>query len=388
VLAARLSSLDERQKLGPGHPIPVETLDVVLGALGRVGGPNEVPAVVALLRPSSLVRFAAFTTLASIATPEAVAAMDAALPARRPDTPWFEPASPEWLSHQRMVKGDLDAALRAGGAARAPSAPGTSLLVFPESWNVDDLWAARIDESGHVLGPATFLGVQPPGKYGAGGRPITVRLDGTRLEIRRTDGDPGVTRVDLEKAARDTDKDGLPDLVERRFLLDPGRADTDGDGLADGVDPVPTKPSSPLDDISAPEAAFFEQYGLGHAGIREPAIIVADRALPAYGPYYVPALVLTRKERNRADEKAKRAGFSLPVRLSLERWEEVPPQWMGILALRPAAGGRERAGFEERAFYFSWETNQAGESYAVVMRKIGARWYIRAFVHAMHAGAG
>jgi hypothetical protein len=38
---------------------------------------------------------------------------------------------------------------------------------------------------------------------------------------------------------RDSDGDGLTDLLERRLGLDPARADTDGDGIGDAVDRAP-----------------------------------------------------------------------------------------------------------------------------------------------------
>lgn len=52
--------------------------------------------------------------------------------------------------------------------------------------------------------------------------------------------------VELElvvaELARDTDDDGLTDLVERRFGIDPEQEDTDGDGLLDATDPLPQVP--------------------------------------------------------------------------------------------------------------------------------------------------
>ncbi len=43
----------------------------------------------------------------------------------------------------------------------------------------------------------------------------------------------------LEEIERDTDKDGLPDLVEYRFMTDATNPDTDGDGKKDGADMNP-----------------------------------------------------------------------------------------------------------------------------------------------------
>jgi hypothetical protein len=47
----------------------------------------------------------------------------------------------------------------------------------------------------------------------------------------------------LSELQKDTDADGLPDLIEERFLTDPKAADTDADGLSDGEDPLPQVPA-------------------------------------------------------------------------------------------------------------------------------------------------
>lgn len=68
-----------------------------------------------------------------------------------------------------------------------------------------------------------------------------------------------VLEAKLSDLTRDSDGDGLTDLVEARLLLDPSKPDTDGDGMKDGDDPTPR-----LDDRLAPTElaevynAFFE----------------------------------------------------------------------------------------------------------------------------------
>jgi len=46
-------------------------------------------------------------------------------------------------------------------------------------------------------------------------------------------------RISVEALRRDSDGDGLTDLVEESLLLDPRNRDTDGDGLLDSADPSP-----------------------------------------------------------------------------------------------------------------------------------------------------
>jgi tetratricopeptide (TPR) repeat protein len=48
--------------------------------------------------------------------------------------------------------------------------------------------------------------------------------------------------IDLAAVRRDSDADGLTDLLEEKLLLDPRSADSDRDGLDDGVDPLPLQP--------------------------------------------------------------------------------------------------------------------------------------------------
>ena len=63
---------------------------------------------------------------------------------------------------------------------------------------------------------------------------------------------------------KDTDGDGLTDLVEARLGTNPNTADTDGDGLSDAVDPCPTAAPRPLGDtekilVACIEARLFDQ---------------------------------------------------------------------------------------------------------------------------------
>lgn len=45
--------------------------------------------------------------------------------------------------------------------------------------------------------------------------------------------------INLNEIMKDTDNDGITDVVENRFLLNPNNVDTDGDGIPDGIDGNP-----------------------------------------------------------------------------------------------------------------------------------------------------
>jgi hypothetical protein len=53
-----------------------------------------------------------------------------------------------------------------------------------------------------------------------------------------------VVRIALSALEKDTDGDGLPDLLEERLATDPQSADTDGDGVPDAWDAIPLQQDS------------------------------------------------------------------------------------------------------------------------------------------------
>ena len=71
----------------------------------------------------------------------------------------------------------------------------------------------------------------------------------------------------LSELRKDSDGDGLSDLIEARLLTDPKAPDTDGDGISDGEDPLPqvpavgTGPNLEVEVISAFLAAKLEDSG-------------------------------------------------------------------------------------------------------------------------------
>jgi hypothetical protein len=74
-----------------------------------------------------------------------------------------------------------------------------------------------------------------------------------------------VVQADLATLRRDTDGDGLTDLLEERLMLSPSNPDTDGDGLRDGDDPIPNVPfTSPASADAALLESFFEARSAAH----------------------------------------------------------------------------------------------------------------------------
>lgn len=79
---------------------------------------------------------------------------------------------------------------------------------------------------------------------------------------------------------KDSDKDGLTDLVEARLGTNPNKADTDGDGLNDSVDPCPNAAPRALDDREKIIAAAVEAYFFNYSAMPPPALISVDKIKP------------------------------------------------------------------------------------------------------------
>jgi hypothetical protein len=83
--------------------------------------------------------------------------------------------------------------------------------------------------------------------------------------------------LSLADLRKDSDHDGLPDLVEARLGLDPHKADTDGDGIPDGKDmnPLAAPDRSGSDRVRLLQSIFTALYGKDEAA--EPIIVILDR---------------------------------------------------------------------------------------------------------------
>ncbi len=78
---------------------------------------------------------------------------------------------------------------------------------------------------------------------------------------------------------KDTDGDGLTDLVELRLGTDPNRRDTDGDGVPDALDPCPNAASRALNDDEKIVAACVEARFFGLTD-ESPAVLTVAGVKP------------------------------------------------------------------------------------------------------------
>jgi hypothetical protein len=111
----------------------------------------------------------------------------------------------------------------------------------------------------------------------------------------------------LADLRRDTDGDGLPDLVEERIVTDPHHRDTDGDGIEDNSDPLPhIAPSVPHgsaeEEVVAMVLSRFDAAGTT-------GFFIGDRSLVAGSGVKARLVVLTRDEAEAYSAKFGRTAF-------------------------------------------------------------------------------
>lgn len=139
----------------------------------------------------------------------------------------------------------------------ARGANGAEWTVFVwHRFGADHVWVTR------PLGKDKWL---PPvmtdlrqGKL-AGRKDLALYVTGAALAIKSKDGTIDVALTLLEA---DSDKDGLPDAVEKVYGTDSRKADTDNDGVPDGkdADPAVAATPKPTEDDTIRQAVFSAVY--------------------------------------------------------------------------------------------------------------------------------
>jgi len=110
-------------------------------------------------------------------------------------------------------------------------------------------WIVRSRDGGKTWSEPLYTGLRAgqPYEIVIGSTLPMISDDGVRVEVVVNDLDKrsrdGIA-LDLKwrDLERDSDHDGLTDLLEERILTDPNAADSDGDGIPDGADPLPQVP--------------------------------------------------------------------------------------------------------------------------------------------------
>jgi hypothetical protein len=223
-----------------------------------------------------------------------------------------------------------------------------------------DLWVAEVDAMGRILGPGDFLG-------GDAGEPLRASVEGGTLTIERT-SPPGSVQFELAELRRDTDGDGLPDVVERRIRTDPSLQDTDGDGLIDSKDSAPNGAALPASEEQDIVRAVFQQYfTFKDAADHDLAVMVSEFPLQWLGRQG-PTITLTPRQDS---EFIEEAGLDGVAHISIapgwhERGrDEDPDQELAVAA-------------DERRYRLtSYRGGLNAVGYDITVRRLGRRWLIK-----------
>jgi hypothetical protein len=395
-LASRLTREDASATRGE--------VDVALvDALARLGSDRETGALVRLLDDPSrddAVRFRASLALVSIGSPDAIAAVDRSLTARRTNRRpgWLAPSA---QSYRHLVGRPVDATAReraleredleefsrlgsASSAGRADLPSGDSAVVFRDDrlGRKADLWLEEFDREGRSKGPATFLGVTTPGapcEYDP--CPIRVASGDGRVIISRADENAVPLSVDLAVARQDADQDGLTDLVERRLGTDLARVDSDGDGMGDAVDPVPNAAAAAADtERDQITSEILEQFHLFDASSHGLAVLVGGFA-PGQTGRAGPTLVL---DRERAGPFKEKNGLDALPLITVDPIDATAGP-AGPIAAYTHAGARPGPplGASDRAYTLTVYVGPLhAVGYQVIVRQHAGRWRIRHFAQA------
>ena len=157
----------------------------------------------------------------------------------------------------------------------------------------------------------------------------------------------------ISEQLKDTDKDGLPDIVEAKFLTDAKNPDSDGDGIADGKDTNPLTPKQrDVNDTTEIRQAVFSV--LFATTSSRNAVVVVGRDEFAKQEYYCFSGAVLRASESRR-------GFvnltSIDIRYQSENAATV---WIS-----------------------DWEGEEAASIHEAKLKKINGKWVVVEFVMIM-----
>jgi|GEM_PF-5000324 len=307
-LARRLAGTLEEPQRQPGWE-GWNPQFAILRALAVLGGDAEAPAVAALLESghpaTPAVRREALATLAAMRSPAADQAVRGFLARPLAERVAWSPPQPAGAPHLIATLAD-----------------GRRLLIFGHGYlgNPADLWVAELGRDGTLAAPALFSGQALP---------VGEDLETLVAQVAAVAGDPADSRVELRnrrgslcaafsmaRIARDSDGDGLTDLVEQRLRLDPASPDTNRDGLPDAVDPAPnSRLREPINADQEITAALFSQFLRFEeddpAASPEIAVVVSDFALAWRGRRHLTITLDSREAERFLDETAGGGGVPM-----------------------------------------------------------------------------
>jgi hypothetical protein len=179
-------------------------------------------------------------------------------------------------------------------------------------------------------------------------------------------GSGAPVRIRLSDIEKDSDGDGLPDLVERRLRTNPNRRDTDGDGVSDGEDPTPRGSRLPRNEHDRIVLAILDQFFLFDRSTPAPVVIVHDVPL-AWDQWRGATLTLTAKQVRQLEAGAGYEGI-LRVRIVPGLPEQYADMAAHFRPLRP----------DERRYTLEMVSGGlSGVGYEVVVGRMAGAWVVK-----------
>ncbi|HET6383973.1 MAG TPA: PQQ-binding-like beta-propeller repeat protein [Armatimonadota bacterium] len=231
-------------------PLKDRTESAALSAVSHSSHPAAVALMLEALRDPSASpdwRAAAFCHLAGTGGPAGVEAVKQARSRSQRLKPWYDRIDLDHLSSWQKLSARTDARGRTWILFHSPILGNASDLFIVEKrangWGRPLFTGAWTGWPWYKNAPRRFRGI-----------PMPRLVAGEWIKLFPDDA----------SLRRDSDGDGLTDLVEARLGTDPHRADTDGDGIPDAVDPCPNAAPRPLQDdekviAACIDARFFSQ---------------------------------------------------------------------------------------------------------------------------------
>ena len=326
-----------------------------LAAISKSRHPDAVKFLIEALndpKAPATWRRAAFLNLASTGAEAGLEAIRNATPKPGPRPRWQSRVNPIAKTGSDMPR-------------EAKDAKGRSWILFQSGvlGNESDYFMA--ERLGSRFGEAIFLGFYDGRTWGNEPAKTYRKIPMAKL----TSSEWIKIFPDDSQVRKDTDSDGLTDLVENRLGTDPKVADTDRDGLRDDVDPCPNAAPKSMSDrekivAAAVAAQFFE------IDWRVPAVISVAKVAPFELAGYPHPLIWTvgPGEGNLASmygAGVNTIGFR-PVQRDFSQRIPKDADWLKI-----SADGKTAQTMIRR---YSGGLN--GEGVEVVLRKVGDEWFV------------
>lgn len=274
--------------------------------------PRDIPTLIQALRDPNAPRewrTEAFQHLAGTGGAEGVAAVRAARAKPGPCKPWYERIN---LDKQNVVSPQQDTKGRTWMLFHSAILGNGSDLFIVEK--TAQGWGRPLFTGAWTAGRG-FLNTDAPKSF----RGIPIEKLEKSEWIKVFPDDPTL--------CKDTDGDGLTDLVEVRLGTDPKQADTDGDVLPDAIDPCPNAAPRPLGDTEQILSACIEAWLFGQQS--PGALVLFNPEVAPFELYSWQGQLLWRRGKRQeswkrlADSGADAVSFYHPIRSHLPQKELV-----------------------------------------------------------------